>query len=604
MSPDEQKSQPILIYDGDCGFCKYWVRYWQKLTGTSVKYIPYQDVASQYPDISVSEFQRAVQYVAPDGRISSAAEASFLTLSHAPGKSFWLTLYRKLPGFAFISEKSYSFISTHRTFFYWLSLFLWGRNYEPSKYNLISWLFLRGLSLIFLSAFISFGVQALGLIGSRGIIPVSELTHAAYNQIGTLSYWLFPMIFWFNQSDIAIQATCWGGAFLSILLFFNILPRISLLLLYILYLSLCCAGQIFMSFQWDTYLLETGLIAIFLIYSQTVGIWLLRWLLFRFIFAGGIVKLLSNDSTWRDFSALSYYFMTEPLPTPLAWYANYLPQDILKFSTASALFIELAIPFLIFFPRRLRFFSGICIISLQTLILITGNYNFFNLLTILLCLTLFDDAAIRKLMPNSIIRFLSKNRHTQKSNLIMSVITGIFVVSTVFISLVQFYSRFGYSISTPIAWVIDSVAPFRIVNLYGPFAVMTTKRMEIIIEGSNDEINWKEYEFKYKPGDVNRPLRWNIPHQPRLDWQMWFAALGSIQDNPWFLRVLERILENSPPVIGLLEKNPFPDKPPTYLRALFYDYDFTSPEERKETGDIWKRQLTGFYVSSVHLQQK
>ena len=203
----------------------------------------------------------------------------------------------------------------------------------------------------------------------------------------------------------------------------------SLLLLYVLYLSLCCAGQLFMSYQWDTYLLETGIIAFFLICYRTTGIWLLRWLLFRFIFAGGIVKLLSGDPTWRDLSALSYYFMTEPLPTPLAWYAHHLPQSLLRASTALTLLIELAVPFLIFFPRRLRFVSAFFILLLQSLILITGNYNFFNLLTILLCLTLFDDAAIQKIIPERLTHFISKSQ-TIVRNKIMLLITCLFIVSS------------------------------------------------------------------------------------------------------------------------------------------------------------------------------
>jgi hypothetical protein len=581
----------------------YWVRYWQKLTGDKVSYRPYQEVAAQYPSIPIEEFQKAVQYVAPDGKISSAAAASFLTLSHAPGKSFWLSLYRKLPGFAYISEKSYALISSHRDFFYRLCKFLWGSELEPTQYNLIAWLFLRGLGIIFLVAFVSYGVQASGLIGSQGIIPVSELTTAAHNQLGLLGYWLFPMIFWFNSSDLAIDITCWGGAFLSLLLIFNILPRLSLLLLYVLYLSLCCAGQMFMSFQWDTYLLETGLIAIFLIYSQTVGIWLLRWLLFRFIFAGGIVKILSGDPTWRDFSALSYYFMTEPLPTPLAWYAHHLPQIILKACTFAALFIELVIPLFIFFPRRLRFMAAFAIFLMQFLILITGNYNFFNILTMLLCLTLLDDAAISKVIPEPIKRFILSKARLLKKNILMTSITYIFVVTTVFISLAQFYLRITGNLPSSIANIVYASDPFRVVNFYGPFAVITTKRMEIIIEGSYDGVDWREYSFKYKPGDVNRPLSWNIPYQPRLDWQMWFAALGTIDNNQWFLRVLQRILQNSQPVLALLDKNPFPDAaPPNYLRAKFYDYDFTTPEERKATGAIWKRKYIEMYVPEVHLK--
>ena len=371
--------QPVLIYDGDCGFCIYSVRYWQKLTGDSVTYQPYQEAASTYPEISIEEFKRGVQYIATDGRVASGAEASFLTVNHAKSKSIRLMLYRKLPGFAWVSEKTYHLISTHRSFFFTLSKFFWGRDPEPPTYDVLTFIFLRLFALLFFVAFYSFGSQALGLIGSHGIVPVADLLSLAYAQLGNWSYWYLPVLFWINSSDLAIQLVCWGGMLLSLLLFLNILPRICLFALYVLYLSLVYSGQSFMTFQWDMLLLESAIIAIFLVRYRTLGVWLLRWLVFRFIFAAAIVKLMSGDPSWWDFTALDYHFLTQPLPTPLAWYAYYLPGAVLKAVTIAALVIELIIPFLIFLPRRLRFFAGLMILAMQTGILLTGNYNFFNL---------------------------------------------------------------------------------------------------------------------------------------------------------------------------------------------------------------------------------
>ena len=187
--------QPLLVFDGDCGFCGYWARYWQKLTGDRVDYRPYQEVAAQYPAIPLADFQRAVQFITPDGQRASAAEASFLTLSHARGKAFWLALYRKLPGFAAVSELAYAFTAAHRPAFYRVSLLLWGRNFEPPRYDLVSFLFLRLFGLIYLSAFVSFGVQAQGLIGSHGILPVANSStpggnRAAYQARGVGSGWV------------------------------------------------------------------------------------------------------------------------------------------------------------------------------------------------------------------------------------------------------------------------------------------------------------------------------------------------------------------------------------------------------------------------------
>ena len=198
-------------------------------------------------------------------------------------------------------------------------------------------------------------MQAQGLIGSHGILPLAELVDAVASRFGPERFFLMPMVFWWNASDFAIQAVCWAGAGLSLLLVFNLLPRLSLFLLYVLYLSLLYGGQVFMTFQWDTFLLETGFLALLLSFATAPGIWLLRWLLFRFMFMSGVVKLLSGDPNWWNLSALSYHFLTQPLPTPLAWYAAQLPPRVLKFATGGTFFIELVLPFLIFCPRRLRF---------------------------------------------------------------------------------------------------------------------------------------------------------------------------------------------------------------------------------------------------------
>src|SRR5580704_11623912 len=522
--------RPLLIYDGDCGFCKYWIRYWQALTGASVTYAPYQQVGEQYPEIPVAAFQRAVQYVAPDGKIASGAEAVLLSLSHASGKGWWLTLYRRVPAFAVIAEDLYAFVASHRSAFYRPSRVLWGPDNQPPRFDLVAWLFLRAMGLIYLIAFVSFGVQALGLIGSHGILPLSGFVGAANGQLGPERYWQFPMVFWLSQSDFAIQATSWVGATLSLLLIFDIMPRASSLLLYVLYLSIFYAGQIFMGFQWDVLLLETGFLTFILSVATRPGIWLLRWLMFRFMFLSGAVKLLSGDPTWANLSALSYYFQTEPLPTPLAWYVHHLPHAVLTVATAATLFIELILPFLIFFPRRLRFVAAFGILFLQVVILLTGNYTFFNLLTMVLCLVLFDDAALRRVLAHRVTRFVQHHARDIKPRKIVSVGVGAFGLLIVFTGLVQLNAVVNSRISTLGAWVAGEIAPLRIVNPYGLFAVMTTTRPEIIVEGSDDGVQWREYGFKYKPGDVMRRPRWNAPHQPRLDWQMWFAALGTASE--------------------------------------------------------------------------
>ena len=594
-------ARPLLVYDGDCGFCGYWARYWQKLTGERVNYRPYQEVAAQYPTIPLASFQRAVQYITPDGQHASAAEASFLVLSHARGRRFWLSLYRRLPGFASIAERAYAFTAAHRPGFYRISLFLWGRDYQPPRYDLVSFLFLRLLGLIYLSAFISFGVQAQGLIGSHGILPLAELLDAISARFGPERFFLMPMVFWWSASDLAIQAVCWAGAALSLLVVLNVLPRLSLCLLFVLYLSLLYAGQEFMTYQWDTYLLEAGFLALLLSFATTPGIWLLRWLLFRFMFMSGVVKLLSGDPNWWNLSALSFHFLTQPLPTPLAWYAAHLRPGLLKFATGCTFFIELVLPFLIFCPRRLRFFAAFGIFLLQSFIVLTGNYNWFNLQTMLLCLPLFDDAALQKILPQRLLRLLLVRAERRVPGRPIGATVAAVALLIVFCSLVQMDARFGGSPPAVAQLLERRVDPLHIVSGYGLFAVMTTQRDEIVIEGSDDGIVWREYEFRYKPGDVARRPPWNIPHQPRLDWQMWFAALEDPRALSWFPRFLSRVLENEPVVMALLAGNPFPDKPPVYVRARFYDYTYASRAD-KARGLWWQRRALGLYFPVVRLR--
>jgi hypothetical protein len=312
-------------------------------------------------------------------------------------------------------------------------------------------------------------------------------------------------------------------------------------------------------------------------------------------------RLLSGDPNWWSLSALSYHFLTQPPPTPLAWYAAQLPPGPLKFATGGMFVVELILPFLIFCPRRLRFFSGFGILLLQSCILITGNYNWFNLQTMLLCLPLFDDAALRKILPRRVALLLHSRARNQSPRRVVTVAVNALALLIVFCSLIRMDERFGGSPPEVMQSVAGLIEPLHLVSAYGLFAVMTTERDEIVIEGSYDGVEWRDYEFWYKPGDVARPPRWNIPHQPRLDWQMWFAALEDPQGLQWFPRFLERLLENEPTVMTLLEKNPFPDNPPTFVRAQFYDYTYAGSDEKAE-GRWWDRRLLGLYYPAVHLK--
>ena len=587
-------TKPLLVFDGDCGFCMYWIAYWQQLTGDAVQYLPFQEVEHEHPDISREEFQAAVQYFAPDGTHARGAKASFLTLSHAPGKGIWLWLYRKLPLFARIAEWAYTTISTHRNFFYRSALCLYGRTLKPTRYDTVAWIFLRLFGLICLSTFISFGVQALGLIGSHGILPIADVFNIESERLGLIRFFFYPMVFWFNASDTMIQLTWILGAFFSVLLIFDFIPLISLIGIYLLYLSLTNAGQVFMQFQWDALLLETSLLALFLIHFRTLGIWLLRWLLFRFFLAGALVKLYGGAS-WRAFTSLYEYFETQPIPTPLAWYAHHLPHTLLRIGTGSALFIELTMPFFIFLPGRLRLIAAVLFTSLQTIIMLTGNFGFFNLLTLLLCFTLLNDDVIDKVIPKRLQPKIQQKPKGETHSVKAYVGVSLFVVITVFFSIIQFQERFLGKTPDRFTYLNDVTGMWHIVGTYGPFAVITYPRYEISIEGSDDRNTWIEYPFKYKPDNINRSLTWIIPHQPRLDWQMWFAALGSAEQNPWFSSLMDKLLEGSESVTNLFLQNPFKDHAPIWVRAKLYIYHFSTSEERNATGAVWQREEIGLY---------
>ncbi len=582
-------SKPLLIFDGRCGFCRIWIEYWRQLTGGEVEYAPSQEVGHLYSQISSEKFSQSVQLVLPDGQVFEGAKAVFLTLTSVPGWRWLLWAYEHIPGFAGISEAGYRIVARHRSLFYNVTRFTFGRRISVLHFARTEWLFLRLLGSIYLIAFASLAVQIEGLVGSRGILPAARYLAAAHQELGAEAYWLIPSIFWLAHSDVFLLAVCIAGAAISIVLILGYLERLSLVCLYLFYLSLCTAGQDFLSFQWDILLLEAGFLAIFLGHSKVVVL-LFRWLLFRLMFLSGAVKLMSHDPTWRNLSAMSFHYLTQPLPTPVAWYMYQLPFRFQRASTAMVFVVELAVPFLFFGPRLWRFFAGFATLSLQILIFLTGNYTFFNLLAMALCVFLFDDIALSKL------RLPTRQRIARTYPAAVATV-AIFIL---LISGLELREMFSNTPAEPNP-IVRVVSPFDLVNTYGLFAVMTTSRPEIIVEGSNDGVTWLDYKFPFKPGDLNKPPRWVAPYQPRLDWQMWFAALSNYRNTPWFGNFMVRLLQGSPDVLGLLSGNPFRAAPPKYVRAELFDYSFTDFAERRATGNWWKRTPRGLYFPAISL---
>ena len=598
MSP----ARPTLVYDGDCGICRYWVDYWQALTGDRVVYRPYQEAAADFPAIPLEAFRRSIQLIEPDGSMYAGAAATYRVLRHAPGRASWWWLYTHVPGFAPASEWSYTFFARRRGLLNRVSKLLWGPALEPERYEMVSWVFLRALGAIYIAAFASLGVQILGLVGHAGILPAGDYLRAAHLALGNAAWRILPTLFWIDSSDAALLAGCVVGALLGLLVVLNRSTRAALIGLFVLYLSYFYVGQEFTGFQWDLLLLEAGFLAIFLTSGSRIVIWLFRWFVFRYLFLAGAVKLLSDDPTWRDFTALEYHFWTQPLPTPLAWYAAELPNWLLVAGTAATLVVELGSVFLIFLPRRPRAVSAGCIALFQTLIVLTGNYNFFNLLSIAMCVFLLDDAALRLFFPRRLAaRVQTKAPRRGRAATMIATALALVVVPVGLNRISQTLT----GTSLPLAGALQRlVSPLMIVNAYGLFAVMTTRRPEIVIEGSADGEVWREYVFRFKPGPVTRRARWSIPHQPRLDWQMWFAALGNAAGNPWFESLMRRLLEGSPPVLGLFETDPFAGRPPKYVRALLYDYRFADSTTRAATDQWWIRRLKGLYFPQVRLADR
>lgn len=607
----DRPPKPLVVFDGDCHFCRRWIERWKELTAGAVDYLPFQEVAAQFPEIPSEAFADALHFIEGDGAVYRGAEAVFRSLGMLRGGRALVWCYEHLPVFAPLTEAAYRVIASNRMVASFFTRLLWGNEVRLPTYFIARDLFLRALGAIYLIAFVSLWFQVDGLIGEQGILPVGQHLQLAHEQLGSKAPFYFPTLCWFDSSDAFLHFLCGAGAVLSILLIAGMVPALSLAFLFILYLSVTAAGQTFLSFQWDILLLETGFLAILFAPWRwrldrknpapvsRAGFFLLKLLLFKLMLMSGVVKLTSGDGSWWDLTALDYHYWTQPLPTVVGWWSDQHPEWFKKFSVAFCLLVEIVAPFFIWAPRRLRHLAGALLIVLQIAIAATGNYCFFNLLTIALCLLLFDDAFLRResRAPAPPAAEASREHRPPFTGIVVLVIT--LPINAMFL-----YSAFKPQRDWPgpIAAIAGYVEPFRIVNGYGLFRVMTKSRPEIVIEGSADGVDWRPYDFKWKPGILDKAPRWVAPHQPRLDWQMWFAALGSYRQNPWFVSLLERLLRNAPAVTRLLAHNPFPENPPRYVRARLYEYRFTTSRERDATGAWWKREERGEYLPALSLE--
>ena len=480
--------------------------------------------------------------------------------------------------------------------------------------------------MVYFVAFVSLALQITGLVGAHGILPAGGFLQRAHAAYGSAAYRLFPTLCWLGASDGMLRALGWVGAALALLLVAGVAQGPVLLLLWLCYLSLAVVGQTFLWFQWDGLLLETGLLAVLYAPPQlrpslarehapsTVMRWLVWALVFRLMLLSGITKLVSGDPTWRQLTALDYHFWTQPLPPWPAWYAHWLPEWMHRGMTLAIIAIELLVPWLIVVPERWggrgawggrggprvrRAACGLLVFG-QLAIALTGNYGFFNLLAIVLCVSLLDDAVLGRVLPLRLAAGDPEPRWKQYAIRGLAPALGLLGALAFAREIVQTLprARGGGAFANPL---LDVVAPLRSVNGYGLFRVMTTERYEIVIEGGADSVHWREYRFRWKPGDPARRPPFMAPHMPRLDWQMWFAALNPEGARDWLLPLLRHLLEGTPEVLALLGANPFPSGPPRYVRLAYYRYRFSTPTERATGGAWWQRERVAYLTEALSL---
>ncbi len=460
-------------------------------------------------------------------------------------------------------------------------------SYADTRFLISSWLFIRIIALIYFAAFSSMAVQVIGLVGNQGILPLNLFLQNAESALGSTAWFHIPTLFWLNSSDTALLTACYAGIGFSVLLLIGKFQLVSSICLFALYLSLFIAGQLFLNFQWDYLLLEAGFLTIFLTQGNNrIIIFLFHWLLFRLRFLSGLSK--TSDPSWMNLSTLNYYFETQPLPHAGAWYFHQLPEWLLRTGTGFTLFVELVVPFFIFLPRKFRLFAALSTIFLQLLIIASSNHNWINLLTIALCLFLLDDRFMSSIMPHFFSKTVpGKHREHKPALKVITAFLAVIIVSTSLAMTLQVFGR------GKVPEVFIWARAYGLGNAYHVFPTMQTHRYEFVIEGSHDGITWKPYEFKYKPNTVEHIPPFIVPHQPRLDWMIWFIPAKPPKMQIWFDSFIAGLKRNEPSITGLLKTNPFESRAPRFIRILTFRYNFTDSEERKRTGAYWKAEFIG-----------
>jgi hypothetical protein len=466
---------------------------------------------------------------------------------------------------------------------------------QPS-YLTARWIWLRALGGIFFSAFYSLYFQIHGLIGPNGILPASGYLDAIRHALGWRRYWLIPSLLWINADDRALDVLVWTGLAASVAIIFNLWPRVSIAVAGLCFLSFIAVAQDFASYQSDGMLLEAALLSIFFAprgFRPGLGadqppsrasLFMLRWEWFRIYFESGVVKILSGEPQWRNLTAMDKYYENGPLPTWIGWYVQHWPHGFHAVTAAFTLIAELLIAWLVFFPKWSKRIAFILTTPLQIGIILTANYAFLNYLVLFLGFLLVDDDVAQTL--------LSVRAPTGVSVPHRPSWAGVAVIPLIFVTTVAAFFMPNFP-------TVQLLEPFRVANTYGLFAVMTRARYEIEFQGTSDGTTWVAYPFRYKPQDVRKAPGIYAPYQPRFEWNLWFASLGTWVENRWVLNAEVRLLQNQPSTLQLFAGNPFPSKPPIAVRAMQWQYWFTSREEKQKTGAWWNRRLIGEYAPAV-----
>jgi hypothetical protein len=477
------------------------------------------------------------------------------------------------------------------------------------SYWLTRFVMLRLLGCVYAVAFLVAVKQILPLIGSNGLLPVSLFLQRVENHLGsaTAGFVRLPSLFWFAHSNAALQAAAWTGLALSCIVVAGYANAIVMAMLWMLYMSFVHVGQDWYAFGWEIQLLETGFLAIFLCplldgrpfpkrAPPLVMIWLFRWLIFRIMIGAALIKL-RGDPAWRDLTALYYHFETQPIPGPLSRWFHFLPHWILKGGVLFNFLAELVAPWFAFYPRIARHIAGVIMVLFQFALILSGNLSFLNWLTIVPALACFDDRFWAKLLPNALVSRASISATAAQPSRAMR--RAAWTVAVI-VGTLSFQPVINMMSSNQI--MNTSFDPLDLVNTYGAFGTVGRERLNVVFEGTDattldaDTI-WKAYPYEALPVAIDKRPRQIAPYQPRLDWQMWFAAMGSLEQYPWTLHLVWKLLHNDPGALSLFGGNPFVEKPPQYIRAVRYRYEFARPGNPKE--DWWKRQEHSLWLPPV-----